>query len=427
MSQRQVLRQLAEAGQLRLQDFDAAGLARLLRQELITVTGQTVTLTDKGRRLAAPRTPPVRAGKPPHPLRPPRRNLPIGRREQPSKRGYYVAEERSRRSVREWTERNPPLIDWSKPDPERDERLRKLARLLSAPLHHDDGTEWTVDDYFRDYLRTHLEEPEGTLLPEGQTADSEPIWHGHGYELDDDTFEFPLDLTSRQYFNLHARLHAERDWPHRHRRLHVDEEELLAKELRIPLGQLRAADAKGRMFDLTRLPSDERERQQRLMGLANQGLHYVYTLNAKGRLRTLHQVPTEDDLLALPAHAASVLWCSRLWYYLERKPDAFMPTTLVAHNSAIQQLIEHPQQRERVDTGYVVYLECRECAPRNQALADPAETYDSSRHRCVCGHSADEHLLGLFLVWQLEPHDAGCDECECTAFREHQGALVDSR
>jgi hypothetical protein len=168
MSQGQVLRQLAEAGQLRLQDFDAAGLARLLRQELITVTGQTVTLTDKGRRLAAPRTPPVPAGKPPHPLRPPRRNLPIGRREQPSKRGYYIAEERSRRSVRERTERNPPLIDWSMPDPERDERLRKLARLLSAPLHHDDGTEWTVDDYFRDYLRTHLEEPEGTLLPHPQ-------------------------------------------------------------------------------------------------------------------------------------------------------------------------------------------------------------------------------------------------------------------
>jgi hypothetical protein len=43
MKQRQALRQLAEAGQLRLQDFDAAGLARLLRQELITVTGQTVT------------------------------------------------------------------------------------------------------------------------------------------------------------------------------------------------------------------------------------------------------------------------------------------------------------------------------------------------------------------------------------------------
>lgn len=203
-----------------------------------------------------------------------------------------------------------------------------------------------MDDYFRDYLRAHLEEPEGTLLPEGQTADGEPIWHGHGYELDDDTFEFPLDLTSRQYFNVHARLHAERDWPHRHRRLHVDEEELLAKELRIPLGQLRAANAKGRMFDLTRLPSDERERQQRLMGFGHQGLHYVYTLNAKGRLRTLHQVPTEDDLLALPARAASVLWCSRLWYYLGRKPDAFMPTTLVAHNSAIQQLIEHPQQRE---------------------------------------------------------------------------------
>src|SRR6266545_2188544 len=125
--------------------------------------------------------------------------------------------------------------------------LRQLAEAGQLRLQDFDAA-WTVDDYFRDYLRTHLEEPEGTLLPEGQTADSEPIWHGHGYELDDDTFEFPLDLTSRQYFNLHARLHAERDWPHRHRRLHVDEEELLAKELRIPLGQLRAANAKGRMF-----------------------------------------------------------------------------------------------------------------------------------------------------------------------------------
>ena len=55
MSQRQVLRQLTEAGQLQLQDFDAAGLARLLRQELITVAGQTVILTDKGRHLAAPK------------------------------------------------------------------------------------------------------------------------------------------------------------------------------------------------------------------------------------------------------------------------------------------------------------------------------------------------------------------------------------
>jgi hypothetical protein len=71
MKQRQVLRQLAEAGQLRLQDFDAAGLVRLLREELITVTGQTVTLTDKGRRLAAPKKPTVQAGKPLHPLRRP--------------------------------------------------------------------------------------------------------------------------------------------------------------------------------------------------------------------------------------------------------------------------------------------------------------------------------------------------------------------
>jgi hypothetical protein len=54
MSQRQVLRQLAEAGQLRLQDFDAAGLARLLRQELITVTG---TDRDPDRQGPSPRRP----------------------------------------------------------------------------------------------------------------------------------------------------------------------------------------------------------------------------------------------------------------------------------------------------------------------------------------------------------------------------------
>ena len=425
MTQRQVLRQLAEAGQLRLQDFEAAGLARLLRQELITVAGQTVTLTDKGRRLASPKQPAARAGRSPRPLRPPRRTYPMGRSEQPSKRGYYTAEEQSRRSVQEWTERNPPMIDWSTPDSERDERLRQLARLLSAPLRHDDGTEWTTDDYFRDYLRTHLEEPEGTLLPEGPTADSEPIWHGHGYELDDDTFEFPLDLTSRQYFDLHARLHAERDWPHRHRRLHANEEQALAKELRVPLAQLRTANAKAGMFDLTGLPVDEQERQERLLGLARQGNRCVYTLNAKGRLRTMHQVPTEDDLLALPAHAASILWCTQLWFYLERKPGALMPATLEAHNAAIQQLTDHPEQRDRVDAGHVVHLTCRQCSPRHQALADPAETYDSSRHLCVCGHDADHHLVGFFLVWKLRRHDARCTECGCVAFafRDHQGEL----
>ena len=261
MTQRQVLRQLAEAGQLQLQDFDAAGLTRLLRKELITVAGQTVTLTDKGRRLAAPKKQPRRASKPPHPLRPPRRSYPIGRHEQPSKRGYYAAEERSRRSIRAWTKRHPPLIDWSTPDPERDERLRKLARLLSEPRRHDDGTEWTADDHFRDRLRSHLEEPKETLLPEEPAPDGESPWHGHGYKLEDDTFEFPLDMTSRQFCNLHARLHAEQDWPHRHRRLHVDEEAWLARELRIPLPQLRAVNAKGHMFDLTRLPIDERKRQ----------------------------------------------------------------------------------------------------------------------------------------------------------------------
>lgn len=318
------------------------------------------------------------------------------------------------------------MIDWSTPDSERDERLRQLARLLSAPLRHDDGTEWTTDDYFRDYLRTDLEEPEGTLLPEGPTADSEPIWHGHGYELDDDTFEFPLDLTSRQYFDLHARLHAERDWPHRHRRLHANEEQALAKELRIPLAQLRTANAKAGMFDLTGQPVDEQERQERLLGLARQGNRCVYTLNANGRLRTMHQVPTEDDLLALPAHAASILWCTQLWFYLERKPGALVPATLEAHNAAIQQLTDHPEQRERVDAGYVVHLTCRQCLPRHHALADPAETYDSSRHLCVCGHDADHHLVGFFLVRKLRRHDARCTECGCVAFafRDHQGELA---
>jgi hypothetical protein len=425
MTRRQILRQLAEAGQLRLRDFDDAALARLLRDELITVTGQTVILTDRGRRLAAPKRPPVSASRPPHPLPPPRRSHPIGRSEQPSKRGYYAAQERGRRQTQKWLERNPPPpIDWSTPDPEHKERLRQLARLLFAPLRHNDGTEWTADDYFRDRLRTHLEEPEGTLLPEQQAPHSEPMWRGHGYRLDDDTFEFPLDMTSRQYFNLHARLHAGRDWPHRHRRLHRNEEEMLAKELRIPLLQLRVANARGGMFDLTRLPIDEQERRAKLLGFAGQGLRYVYTLNADGLLRTLHQVPTEDDLLALPAHAASILWCGELWYYLERKPDAFMPATLEAHNAAIQQLIDHPEQRELRDDRYVVYLQCKDCAPRHHALADPAETYDSSGHVCVCGHSADQHFTGFFLVWKLEPHDVRCGRCECSAFRERSGELV---
>jgi hypothetical protein len=64
-----------------------------------------------------------------------------------------------------------------------------------------------------------------------------------------------------------------------------------------------------------------------------------------------------------------VLWCGELWFYLEQKPDAFMPTTLAAHNTAIQQLIDHSQQRERIDAGYVVFLECRDCASRHRQCA----------------------------------------------------------
>jgi hypothetical protein len=72
----------------------------------------------------------------------------------------------------------------------------------------------------------------------------------------------------------------------------------------------------------------------------------------------LHQVPTEDDLLALPAGLASELWCGWLSYYLDRHPDAFLLATLEGHNATIQQLIDHPEQRERLDDGYVIYLRC---------------------------------------------------------------------
>jgi len=43
------------------------------------------------------------------------------------------------------------------------------------------------------------------------------------------------------------------------------------------------------MFDLTRLPSDEQERREKVLGLARYG-RYVYTVNG-GRLRTLHSGP----------------------------------------------------------------------------------------------------------------------------------------
>ena len=127
MTHRQILRQLAEAGRLRLQDFDDAALAHLLRDELVTVAGQTVTLTDKGRRRVAPKKTTTKVAKPLHPLTPPRRNYPVGRREQPSKRGYYAAEERSRREVAEWMDRHgPPPIDWSNLDPERQKESGSL-------------------------------------------------------------------------------------------------------------------------------------------------------------------------------------------------------------------------------------------------------------------------------------------------------------
>ncbi len=42
-------------------------------------------------------------------------------------------------------------------------------------------------------------------------------------------------------------------------------------------------------------------------------------------------------------------------------------------------------------------------------------------------HSADQHLLGSFVIWRLEPHDGRCTECECTTFGENPTQLVNSR
>jgi hypothetical protein len=43
---------------------------------------------------------------------------------------------------------------------------------------------------------------------------------------------------------------------------------------------------------------------------------------------------------------------------------------------------------------------------------------------CVCGHNADEHFTGFFLVWKLERHDVRCGQCECSAFRERSGEPI---
>jgi hypothetical protein len=154
MTHRQILRQLAEAG-------------------------QTMTLTDKGRHRVAPKRTTTKVAKPLHPLTPLRRNYPVGtaraaeqarllrrRRTTPARgRGMNGAPRTATNRLVQPGSRAP-------------EELRELARLLSAPLRHDDGTEWTADDYFRSHLRSHLDEPEGSLLPADQAADREPSGTG---------------------------------------------------------------------------------------------------------------------------------------------------------------------------------------------------------------------------------------------------------
>ncbi len=54
-----------------------------------------------------------------------------------------------------------------------------------------------------------------------------------------------------------------------------------------------------------------------------------------------------------------------------------------------------------------------------------AETYDSSMHLCLCGHNADHHLVGFFVVWKLQSRDGRCTQCECTALSEDRGELAD--
>jgi glycine/D-amino acid oxidase-like deaminating enzyme len=135
MTQRQILCQLAEAGGFGSKTSTTLPWSTCCATNLSPWLVKTVTLTDKGRRRVAPKKTTIKVAKPLHPLTSLRRNYPVGRREQPSKRGYYAAEERSRREVAEWMERHgPPPIDWSNPDPERQKELRELARLLSAPL-----------------------------------------------------------------------------------------------------------------------------------------------------------------------------------------------------------------------------------------------------------------------------------------------------
>jgi hypothetical protein len=101
-------------------------------------------------------------------------------------------------------------------------------------------------------------------------------------------------------------------------------------------------------------------RQPRPPGGASAHCSLTAAPNDDQELHHKTRLDSEDDLLALPAGLASELWCGWLPYYLDRHPDAFLPATLEGHNATIQQLIDHPEQRERLDDGYVIYLRCLE-------------------------------------------------------------------
>jgi hypothetical protein len=91
----------------------------------------------------------------------------------------------------------------------------------------------------------------------------------------------------------------------------------------------------------------------------------------------------------------------------------------------IDQLIAHPQQRERVGDRWWVYLLCDQCDRAGRiagARRDPVETETGADVECACGHGADQHRIGPIVLWRLNPRDGFCAKsgCTCPALRPFQ-------
>jgi hypothetical protein len=353
------LHRLAQAP-LQLGDLHSSTLVALLRKEHIQVNGQTVTITDTGRQAVAE----LLAKQP----APSTRSTPII-----SKRDRY----RDEQATRERGRREPPF----QPSEELIGRLAELFDLLSR---HPDGTRFSSADHYQRTLLHHLNEPPVDFPTEFTgPGPTNRFFAGHGYKLDDDTFEFPPTMGVEDFVTLHVDLHGQQPaWPHQHRLFHDNERHAYASELGLPVRLVTRLSEQGWLLSFD-LPRDEAERQQRLLALGQQGTQYVYTANGPAILQ-LHRTPTHRDLLAHASHAASVLYCTGLWYHLEHQDDLdqWRPTTLAAHNQVIDQLTAHPQQRERVGDRWRVYLLCDQCdrgRPARRRAARPGG--DRNRRR----------------------------------------------